>query len=94
MPEKKMSDSLVVVLKKMCDIVGADFDSIQFESDDWFLKHSWEEDQEKEFIDWMADYLYKNRIARLEMTKITNNTKRNCRNAAVQFVWNYGWRSR
>ena len=76
----------------MCNRVGADYDSIDFKSNDWYLSHTWTIEQERDFVNWMTDYLYANIQARREiMTNYLTNKKR-CRKAADQFVFAYGWK--
>jgi hypothetical protein len=85
---------LTIILKKMCRIVGAKFDEIDFKDAHWYYKYSWTEKQEKDFIDWMADYLYKNKEARWELCEFpqSHRNKKYYRDGAGQFVWCYGWR--
>lgn len=75
-------EQLDTILDKMFEMVGADRDKIDTKKNNWFHKHSWTEEQEKEFIDWTADYLNK-------------KAKQSKKSALKQAQWinlNYGWK--
>ena len=78
----------------MCDAVSADYDSVDFKDDDdsYFMKYSWTADQEGEFIEWLADYLYTDKEARVEFMEWPRKNKKLCHNKAYWFTWNHGWR--
>lgn len=73
------------ILKKMCEWVNADPDSVDWEDREWFLQHTWTAEQEQKFIDWVADFLIKHRYTRLG--------KKFARSQASMFVANYGWKT-
>ena len=87
------SEHLQVVLRKMCEIVNADPDSIDFSNDKWFYLHQWTVEQEQEFIKWLSDYLYETKGARQEFLTHPYKNKKNCEKAAREFTWNYGWKT-
>lgn len=80
-----------IILKKMCDLVGADYYEIDFTEDRWYTKYSWTHKQEGEFKKWLADYLFNNVEARLELMVSGLRVKRHCDKAAIYFSFNYGW---
>jgi len=90
----EFTEHLQVALRKMCNMVGADPDKIDFKSHNWFWQYTWTKEQEQEFIQWFADYLYNNTKARQELLHANRKNKKYCRKAAEQFVWNYGWKER
>lgn len=69
------------VLKKQCEIIGVDYEKVDFKARDWFMQHSWTKEQEIEFIGWLQGYLIGHRYA----------TKRSARHEAEKIVMNYGW---
>jgi hypothetical protein len=83
---------LDIILKKMCEEVGADFEKIDFKKDRWFLDYTWSEEDEEEYTEWLTNYLYKNQEARKELTVIGLKNKKRCRECAKMFVFNYGWK--
>lgn len=86
---------LTGVLIKMCDSVGADFNTTNFFAADWFIAHSWSREQEETYIQWLSERLYKEKK---QFKYISNgkipHTKKNCRDVAAEFVYNYGWKLR
>jgi hypothetical protein len=82
---------MIVILKKLCSFVGADFGKIDFSSNNWFMKHEWDSKQEEEFCEWMVKYLYDNATARKDITSCRKN-KMQLRKVARYFVFQYGWK--
>lgn len=90
---------LKAILREMCKRVGKDIPEedksanwAYFHKELWFHDYTWAEDEEKEFTNWLTDYLYKTKEARLELTTCISKNKKCCRDAARAFVWNYGWK--
>ena len=84
---------LKIILTEMCNRVNANYDDIDFKQHDWYYTYSWTKEEEKEFISWLARYLYNNKEARLELL---NNSIRKviykCNLYAMTFAFNYGWK--
>jgi hypothetical protein len=87
-----MNKYLTIVLKEMCSRVGANYDAIDFKHHSWYHTYSWTAEKEKEFVKWLANYMYLDRSARKELTTIHLNTKKKCKTFAENFTWNYGWK--
>jgi hypothetical protein len=85
-------EHLQVVLRKACEMVGADPEKIDFGEKDWYYSHSWTKDEEDGFVKWMTDYLYKKVSARRELMSLSARNKERCRKAAQQFASFYLWR--
>jgi transcriptional regulator of NAD metabolism len=82
-----------IIVKHMCEIINIDYDTINTKEEDWYQKHSWTIEQENNFIDWLANYLYTNKQARLELYNVSHKfTKTQCKKKAGFFVFNYGWK--
>ena len=86
-----MNQELKIILDEMCSRVGAS--NIDFRSDHWYEDYTWAEEEEKDFINWLADHLYKNREAR-KIFKYLKKNKRDCNKASNKFVLNYGWKTK
>jgi len=81
------------VFDKMAQVVGFDsIDEIDTSEDGWFMKHKWTAEQEKEFADWLTDYLYKNKKAQREILVRTTRSKKILKDAVNDFVFMYGWK--
>lgn len=92
--EKKeiFSDSLKFVLEEMCRIVGADYNSIDFSEDRWYIKYEWTTQECKQFQKWMSDYLYNNAKARREIMHYPSKRKKSINELCEWFTFQYGWR--
>ena len=86
--------TLEKALRKMCEVVGAEYESVDFNNnaDPYFWKQTWTKDQEGEFTAWLADYLYTDKEARNEFMQFPAKNKKLCQSAAYWFVWNHGWK--
>ena len=80
------------VLKKQCELVGADFYGIDFHEEGWFMKHSWTEDKENEFIEWFTRYLYNSTPARRQIMAHPIKRIKACKRTAEFWAFNYGWK--
>ena len=80
------------ILKKQCELVGADYDKIDFKKNNWWMEYEWDEDTRNEFLAWMRDYLYENKEARQEIMMFTRKNKKNCLRAAQEWDFMYGWK--
>jgi hypothetical protein len=47
------------VVQEMCNRVGANYNSIDFEEPNWYLQYSWTKEEEQSFQDWLVNYLRK-----------------------------------
>jgi len=94
MKEELFSKGLKKTLKKMCEMVNIDYDSIDFESDGWYHSATWTTKQERKFTKWLADKLIEDKKFRFDMLKevyARNPPKKLMKKAAEQFAWCYGW---
>lgn len=84
---------LTDVLKEMCSRVGADFYSVDFSKDNWFLEYSWTTEDQSKFIKWFAMFL-KNKGVRSELCKYPSlvKTYQQRETFAKQFVYQFGWK--
>ena len=89
-----MGEHLTIILKEMCSRVGASYDDVDFKDEEWFLKYEWSDIEENYFIEWLANYLYKNKAAREELLRFPIKNKNKCIEAANQFSLNYGWKTK
>jgi len=86
-----MKPELIYILNEMCNRVNADYDSINFQEQNWFYKHTWGKHEELDFVKWLADHLYNHGQTRKMFTLCRKNKKDTLR-AASNFVFNFGWK--
>lgn len=80
------------VLKEMCSRVGADYDSVDFQKDGWYLDHTWTTEEQEDFVSWFAAFL-KNTGPRTEMCKYPQlvKTTEERKRFARKFISEFGW---
>ncbi len=85
---------LTIILKEMCDVIDVDMNSVNFDEDKWYSKHSWTEEQEKKFNKWLYKYLRDNLEARKELMNFPSKTKKNLNQmvALINLMW--GWKTK
>ena len=89
---EKFEKCLAVVLKEMCKQVGADYKTMDFKTQEWFWKHSWTQEQEDDFVKWLAEYVSNDKDARNTLMEYPLKTNKATKEFAEEFAWNYGWR--
>jgi hypothetical protein len=89
--KSKYSKHLEIILRKLAEVIGADFNAIN-SCPDWWKLYTWTDEQEKEFKAWMVDYLHKSLEARREICDMSSfKSKVHLRKVVDFFVMNYGW---
>ena len=80
------------VLTKMCDIINIPIPN--FEEPDWFLKHTWTEEEQEIFKEWLIQELKNNRGLRFEISRYPHLTSKSIiERLANDFIFNYGWKT-
>lgn len=87
-----MSNHLKAILTKMCEWVGADYNTIDFSEQEWYYKYLWTDEQQNEFKAWMINYLKTTKEARYELLDNPITDKKRIEKAVNEFIFNYGWR--
>ena len=86
----RFSKEVDFILAKMCEVVGCDFDTFDFNQEGWYAKHKWTHEQEEKFKRWMVAYLQRNKKARTSLG-IIGNSKTWIERGVNMFLLNYGW---
>lgn len=89
---KKFDKNIQEILNKMCEFVGANIEDVDFNNQQWYWTHSWDEKTQNEFIDWLVEYLKKNNDARNNIMRFPRKNSKQIRKVAEWFVFNYGWK--
>lgn len=88
---KKMNKYLKVIFTEMCNRVDAKYEDIDFQKDDWYYDYEWTQAEEDKFLAWLADYLYINKKARVDLYGIHTKSKKLCDTASKNFCF-YSWK--
>ena len=79
---------------ELCKRVGLKLEDVELkkEGDGWafpFGEYTWTKEEEKDYGEWLTDYVYKNR----RKFKISYETKKRIRDSYVgMFLLNYSWK--
>ena len=87
-----MNPYIQTILTEMCSRVGADYESIDFSSPDWYLQYTWTTAEEKEFSAWLFNYLMDNKEARANLYGGRVFNKWTVSGAVQSFIFSYGWK--
>ena len=87
-----MGKHFEIIMNEMCKRVGADWSKVNPKKGDWFMKHTWTEEEENKFIDWFVNYLIKHKEARKEILTRETTSRIMIRRVVEKFVLNYGWK--
>ena len=92
----KFSPAFQKVLKKMCKIVNADPNTIDFGENNWYYKYSWSKTQENEFKEWFYNFLKKpkNYSEIYEGSVLYGGRKYFDEKIYPFFMLQYGWKTR
>jgi len=80
-----------VILNTMFMFAGADYKNTDTSKDNWYFKYAWSEETEKEFKDWMINYIHKLKPAQRELYGNSYMKKSDCERAVDMFLLSYGW---
>jgi hypothetical protein len=91
--KRELSEPVKIVLRKQCEIVGADFDKLDFVNEEsrWFMEYSWNSDQRKEFGNWMKKYLKECPISVWREFNSYSRNKTNIDKFIEAWIFNFGW---
>ena len=93
MKSNNYSDHLNYILSEMCKRVGADPETIDFNSPDWFMHQEWTPEEQDGFIRWLANELKTNPILRKGFGHLPRSVRYLTR-LAQSFVYNHGWKTK
>ena len=89
-----MNKELETILKKMCSIVNATYDTIDFKKAKWFHQYEWTLKQENKFKEWMVKLLDSNLKVRNSIMQYPQKNKKNIQRVVNEFIFNYGWKTK
>jgi hypothetical protein len=79
------------ILEKMCSMVGAEKDLIDFKNPYWYDLFKWTEAQQNEFKEWLIDFFLNDKEARHELLERPAKNLKFIKMAVDEFIFNYGW---
>jgi|APSaa5957512535_1039671.scaffolds.fasta_scaffold15392_7 hypothetical protein len=83
------------ILVRMCKVVGADPNTIDFKTDNWYHLYSWTPETEAKFKEWMVKYLRTTAAARSELFGHGTYVRKELLEREVDmFNLNYGWKTK
>ncbi len=98
MPRNNNSDRfdrhLSIILKKMCELAGVDFNVVDFDEEGWYAKHEWGDEKQVEFKKWLSQYVKSRADVRQELLKFPRlgKSSKQADKFADEFILTYGWK--
>ena len=80
-----------VILANMCRYVEVNYWDVDFNKDNWFQDYKWSKETEDHFTKWLSEYFYGIKGAQKELYSRSSMRKKECEDAALGFVFQYGW---
>ncbi|SRR5258708_9270161 len=88
--------TLVEILTHMCEMIGVDPNEVDFKSQSWFTEHTWSENQQDEFRQWLIDYFSVKKEGKRRLRDIARfpslMNKQEINKLTGMFLLDYGWR--
>ena len=82
------------IMEMMCEEIGVDSSTMDFKESEWYLKHTWTEEQENSFKNKLLRYLMNSKKAREGFLEHPEGYNRMILDIAVNsFVMQYGWKT-
>ena len=75
----------------MCRYVEVNYWDVDFNKDNWFQDYKWSKETEDHFTKWLSEYFYGIIVAQKELYSRSSMRKKECEDAALGFVFQYGW---
>ena len=90
----KFNNTLETILREQCRRVGADFEKMDFGKKDWFLDYSWTTEEERDFKEWMINYLLedKKRLKDIFQHPTIMRNRKQLSKALSWFLLDYSWK--
>lgn len=89
-----MNKHTITVFQELFRRVGDEYSTDKTQGDFWFTKHEWTEEEQKDFIKWLTDYLMAHKDARHELMRYPIRNKKRCEQTAMWFNLQYGWKTK
>lgn len=79
------------ILREMCRRIRATLEEIDTTKADWFMEYTWTSMEERDFINWLAEFFEKNKYVR-KQKRSSGVTQ--AQHEAMKFDMQYGWRTK
>jgi hypothetical protein len=89
-----MNKHTITVFQELFRRVGDEYSVEKTADDFWFNQHEWTEEEQKDFIKWLTDYLMVHKEARHELMRFPIRNKKKCEATAQWFSFQYGWKTK
>ena len=90
--KNEINPEIQILLKKMCDTVGAKYEPKLFLTEQWYNKYWWTETEEQEFKQFIKNLLIKNtKFRNAFLNDGTIKNRKTYDKAIDQFCFNFGW---
>jgi hypothetical protein len=90
----QIGEHLTAILTEMCKRVEVELDKVDILANEWQEKYLWSIEEEKDFQEWMFQYLVKHKDALTELSTYRPNetvSAQDLMNLTREFTLFYGW---
>lgn len=91
MRDVPIKEHVRIVLQKMFEGTGIEYSDEYVKQEYWFCNYQWTDKQHSDYVEWLTDYLYKNKEARKQIMTTPTKIKSLCRLCAEGFAAMFGW---
>jgi hypothetical protein len=89
-PLKEYGEPLDSILKDLCEAVNADYYTMDFSQNDWYLSHTWSLADQKKFEEKLYTKVKKNPKLYSSLLHVSSSKK--IKNSIQMFLFTYGWK--
>lgn len=87
-----MKTKLSIVLKKMCEFAGVNYDEVDFSKECWYEDYCWSEAKQENFRIWLNHELVENVNLRDSIMERPTRNPKIIAKFVDWFILDYGWR--
>jgi hypothetical protein len=89
-PLKEYGEPLDSILKDLCEAVNADYYTMDFSENDWYLSHTWSLADQKKFEEKLYTKVKKN--PKLYSSLVNVSSSKKIKSSIQMFLFTYGWK--
>lgn len=87
-----MNELQEMLLRKQCEFGNIVFEDINFESDTWFMEHTWTKEQEQKFFEWFTKALKNDKKLRRKVMKYPTSNMGTIKRTVNAYLSNYSFK--
>lgn len=89
-PLKEYGEPLDSILKDLCEAVGANYYTMDFSENDWYMSYTWSFEDQKKFEEKLYTKIKKNPKLYSSLFLVSSGKK--IKSSIQMFLFTYGWK--